>query len=91
MSHTQTAPDLTGNPADSRRGLTWHNPETNPPPPLKDVLMAVRGEPEAAEGWMHHDNTWSYATGHFLEVGRVYAWAELPAVPSLKDLIGGES
>lgn len=62
---------------------TWHNPVTNPPEPLTDVLIAVRGEPLASEGCRVDADTWIYATGHPIRANEVYAWTELPACPQI--------
>ncbi len=59
--------------------MSWHNPETNPPPTFKDVLLAVRGEEDASEGWLNKDGSWQYTSGH--EALGVYAWTELPKCP----------
>lgn len=66
--------------------MIWHNAETNPPEPLVDVLLAVEGETEAAEGFRVTDEDvsdhYEYSTGHTVEKP-VYAWAELPACPQI--------
>lgn len=66
--------------------MTWHNPASHLPPEVHDVLVAVRGEERAAEAF-HIAGEWTYSTGHSIDAGRVYAWAELPACPA----IGGAS
>jgi hypothetical protein len=60
--------------------MIWHNAKTNPPPEFEDVLLAVAGEPQAAEGNRQEVSYW-YSTGHLIIPGTVYAWTELPACP----------
>lgn len=65
--------------------ITWHNARTNPPSPLRDVLLAIRGEEQAAEGWRTTHcsvaDAYMLSTGHPVPAKMVYAWAELPAAP----------
>ena len=66
--------------------ITWHNAETNPPEDGKTVLIAVRGEPEAAEAFLLRAK-WIYSSGHDADVAKVYAWAELPACPAIVETL----
>ena len=63
--------------------ITWHNAATNPPERLRDVLLAVRGKPESAEGFRAPAGDYIYSTGHAVPIGAVYAWAPLPACPAV--------
>ncbi|MCX6952601.1 MAG: hypothetical protein NTV51_10625 [Verrucomicrobia bacterium] len=56
----------------------------NPPAAFTDVLLAVRGEPLASEGWRTGDDTWMHSSGHPISPGKVYAWTELPACPVIE-------
>lgn len=61
--------------------IIWHNPATTLPEPLTDVLLAVRGEKLASEGFMLSSHEWVFSTGHPVDAAKVYAWTELPACP----------
>lgn len=63
--------------------IPWHNAITNPPKPLQNVLIAVRGEKCASEGFRLVGNSWLYVTGHLVGAGSVYAWSEMPACPEI--------
>jgi len=63
--------------------MIWHNPATNPPAPLTDVLLAVRGEDLASEGFRTAEGEWIFSTGHAVDAACVYAWTELPACPAI--------
>lgn len=61
--------------------MNWHNAKTNPPEPLTDVLLAVCGQTQSAEGFrLPEANRYVYSDGHDV-TGDVYAWAELPTCP----------
>lgn len=62
--------------------MIFHNPKTNPPAPYKDVLLAVTGEEETAEGHLLPGlpECWRYSTGHPV-TATVYGWTELPKCP----------
>lgn len=63
--------------------IAWRAVTLTDPAPGRDVLLAVRGEPEAAEGFRLGDSAeaFVYSTGHDVPAGSVYAWAPLPACP----------
>ncbi len=75
--------------------MIWHNPATNPPRPLVDVLLAIVGEAQASEGYRVERvgtggilvSGWLLSTGHPVDPENVYAWTDLPACPK----IGGAS
>jgi hypothetical protein len=60
--------------------IAWH-PVSHPPESFRDVLLAVHGEPTAAEGFVTDAGVWWYATGHEVPANAVYAWADLPDCP----------
>jgi hypothetical protein len=73
--------------------MTWHNPKTNPPAPLIDVLLAYTIDPKEHDGRTHDvgegfrlpeggldADDYQFSTGH--PATTVYAWAEMPAAPS---------
>lgn len=64
----------------------WHNATTNPPERLTDVLLAVRGQREAAEGFRADAGDYYYSTGHAVAIAAVYAWSELPACPEIAQI-----
>lgn len=61
--------------------MIWHNPKTNPPKVFADVLLAVRGQEEASEGWRYESGSYQFSTGHPVVSSDVYAWTELPKCP----------
>ncbi|QYM80258.1 hypothetical protein K0B96_06495 [Horticoccus luteus] len=58
--------------------LIWIDARVRLPEPLRDVLIACRGEHEASEGFCVR-GAWQFATGH--PAKDVHAWAELPRAP----------
>jgi hypothetical protein len=66
---------------------TWHNPLTNPPPPLTEILLAVRGEQhEASVGYRLRDGSYAVLDDHVLPASSIYAWAALPTPPTPQQL-----
>lgn len=66
--------------------IEWKPVTLSDPEPGRDVLLAVRGESEAAEGFRVNKSIASfvYSTGHDVPAGTVFAWAPLPACPPEK-------
>jgi hypothetical protein len=70
--------------------LDWRRVESGLPDDQVAVLMALApigadDQPEVREGWSEH-GVWFFADGGSHVENRVYAWAHLPAAPSLKVL-----
>jgi hypothetical protein len=61
--------------------IVWRPVTATEPVRFVDVLLAVRGETEASEGFRAEGDAWVYSTGHDMTPGTVYAWAKLPACP----------
>lgn len=73
--------------------MSWHNPKTNPPAPLVDVLLAYTVDPAENDGRGHDvgegyrlpaggldADDYQFSTGH--PATTVYAWKELPTAPA---------
>lgn len=61
----------------------WHPPTAHAPESFTEVLIAVHGAPQAAEGFRTDTGIWWFSTGHEVPGNAVYAWTELPACPAL--------
>lgn len=70
--------------------LHWHDTAATLPEPLHDVLLALRGESVAAEGWRVDEREYVLSTGHPIAASEVYAWADLPACPVLTHIRGSQ-